>query len=136
MESAKVLIVEDELITGKDLRIILEKKGFAVTGVARSGEKAIELARQDRPDLVLMDIHLASAMDGIETARQMREDMGIRAVYLTAYFNEELIERAKSTQPFAYLLKPYKPDQVCATLEMALSKSRTEKKLSDVVLGS
>ncbi len=129
MERGKILIVEDEVITGKDLKLILERNGYTVTGPARSGEKAIALAEQDQPDLVLMDIQLSSAMDGIEAARRIKERLGVPVVYLTAHSNGELIERAKSTEPFGYLVKPYSPTQVCTTLEMALFQSRMEKKL-------
>ena len=97
MERGKILIVEDEVITGKDLKLILERNGYTVTGPARSGEKAIALAEQDQPDLVLMDIQLSSAMDGIEAARRIKERLGVPVVYLTAHSNGELIERAKST---------------------------------------
>ncbi len=131
MESRKILIVEDEFITASDLKAILEKDGYTVAGVARTGEEAIKLAGQDPLDLVLMDIKLGSSMDGIETARILRESTGVPVVYLTAHSDREFLERAKLTEPNGYLIKPYNPGQVSATLEMALYKAGMEKRLAE-----
>lgn len=130
MESAGILIAEDELITGKNLKAILEGEGYRVTGPVRTGEKAIEVSMADPPDPILMDIHLASDMDGIETAARLRAEIGAAVIYLTAHFSEDFIERAKTTHPFGYLIKPFQPAQVRSTIEMALSRSVMEKALA------
>ncbi|MFA5159246.1 MAG: PAS domain S-box protein [Candidatus Omnitrophota bacterium] len=131
MESRRILIVEDEFITATDLKTNLEGIGYTVSGIARTGEEAVQLAEQDPPDLVLMDIKLGSPMDGIETAEILRAGTGVPVVYLTAHFDNEFLERAKSTEPYGYLVKPCNPIQVSTTVGLALHKARLEKRLAD-----
>jgi len=115
-----ILIVEDEAIIAKDLQVTLERLGYHVAGTTASGEVAIEMARRHLPDLVLMDIALKGQLDGIEAAAQIREVLGIPAIYLTAYADKATIERAKLTEPRGYLLKPFEEWELYAVVEAAL----------------
>jgi len=111
MAKTEILIVEDERITAEDIRLSLGGLGYAVTGMASSGEEAIRKAKELHPDLVLMDIVLGGDMDGIEAAKRIRARFNIPVVYLTAYADEKTLERAKVTQPFGYILKPFDDKQ-------------------------
>lgn len=105
---AKILIVEDEMIIGANISLQLSKLGYEVTGIVSRGEEAISHVRQSRPDIVLMDIQLKGALDGIETVNQMHRENNIPVIYLTANADEENFERAKSTNPYAFISKPFK----------------------------
>ena len=131
MTKAQILIVEDERIVAKDIEYSLKTLGYKVTGIASSGEKAIQKAKDARPDLVLMDIRLKGTMDGIEAAHRLREEHSIPVVYLTAYADEGTLERAKVTGPFGYILKPFNEKELCSTIEMALYKHRIDQELRE-----
>src|SRR5659263_723984 len=103
----KIMVVEDESIVAEHIRKSLENMGHSVTSVASSGEKAIKDAKDKTPDLVLMDIVLDGELDGIETAKLIRSLFNIPVVFLTAYSDEKILERAKITEPFGYLIKPF-----------------------------
>jgi signal transduction histidine kinase len=128
-EHARVLVVEDEPIVAADLKMRLEMLGCKVVGTASNGEKALTLAGQLLPDLVLMDIRLEGAMDGIETAQQMRRRWHLAVVYLTAYADDTTVERAKVTEPFGYILKPFKDRELKTIIEMALYKHHAEEEI-------
>ncbi|MCF7929547.1 MAG: response regulator [Spirochaetales bacterium] len=125
----RILIVEDEHIVALDIQHHLERSGFEVTGLSASGEKAIESVAQDTPDLVLMDIRLQGEMDGIEAADTIRQEYNIPVIMLTAYTDEETIERAKNIHPFGYLIKPFEERELKITIEMALFRHDMEEKL-------
>ena len=130
MKQTKILIVEDEGIVAEDIQSRLQHRGYKVVGKAVSGEEAIQLAEDEKPDLVLMDIRLKGEMDdGIEAARQIRTRFDIPVIYLTAYADEDTIQRAKLTEPFGYLLKPFEERELHTAIEMALYKHKMEKKL-------
>jgi len=129
MVTPRILIVEDERIVAISLQGKLQRLGYAVPALAASGELAIQKAEQFRPDLVLMDICLEGEMDGIQAGTHIRERLGIPVVYLTAYSNEEIVERAKVTEPYGYILKPYEDRELHLVLSMALNKHRLEQKL-------
>ena len=129
MANARIMIVEDEAIVALDLQHKLKTLGYAVSGVASSGEEAVRKVPQTRPDLVLMDIKLKGDMDGIEAAQRIRDEFNIPVVYLTAYSDENTLQRAKVTEPAGYLLKPFKDREVYATIEMALYKHKMEMEL-------
>ena len=131
MKKAAIFIVEDELIAAEDIRQTINTLGYSVSGIARSGEVAIEKVRETRPDLVLMDIHLAGAMDGIEAARQIHSLFGIPVIYITAHADDELLERAKVTEPYGYILKPYDERELHSVIEMAQYKHRMEQQLQE-----
>lgn len=123
---ASIFIVEDELIEAEDIRQTLDRQGYQVTGIARSGESVLESLKDHRPDLVLMDIHLAGAMDGIDTAEQIRSLYHIPVIFLTAHADEITLGRAKITEPYGYVLKPFDDRELHSSIEMALHKHRTE----------
>src|SRR2546422_3468066 len=131
MESTQILVVEDESIVAKDLARRLQDRGYAVPVVVSSGADAIQKAAETRPGLILMDIHLRGEIDGVEAAAQIRTRFDIPVVYLTAYADEATLERAKRTEPFGYILKPYKERELQATIEMALYKHQMEGRLKE-----
>jgi PAS domain S-box-containing protein len=124
-----ILIVEDEGIIARDIRQQLGELGYEVAGDTPTGEEAVVLAAQLKPDLVLMDIHLAGAMDGIEAAQTIRRESGTPVVFLTAFAGAETLERAKLTEPFGYIIKPFDERYLHTAIEMALYKHRAETQL-------
>jgi CheY-like chemotaxis protein len=126
MPQKRVLIVEDETIVSEDLRGMLTGLGYAVVGVAATGDDALRLARAERPDLVLMDIHIQGAKDGIETAEALFTELDIPVSYLTAYADGPTLERAKATLPFGYILKPFDEQDLRTTIELALYRHQME----------
>ena len=128
MAKAKILVVEDERIVANDLRMRLEKLDYSVPGIASSGEEAIQLAGEHRPDLVMMDITLKGEIDGVEAADSIHHQFGIPVVYLTAHADEFTLQRAKLTSPLGYILKPFEERELHATVEMALYKHQTDRK--------
>jgi PAS domain S-box-containing protein len=131
MEPARVMVVEDEFIVARDLRLQLEGLGHEVTSLRASGEEALQALEEEAPDLVLMDIVLSGEMDGVETARRMREARPVPLIFLTAYADEETTGRAKITQPFGYLLKPFDPRELRVAIEVALYKARMDQALRE-----
>src|SRR5947207_10744136 len=129
MRNAQILVVEDESIIAKGIQSDLQGLGYDVPVIASSGEEALEKAAETYPDLVLMDIVLKGDLDGIETSRRMRDQFNIPVVYLSAYRDDQTLERAKITEPFGYLLKPYEERELHTTIEMALYKHRMERQL-------
>ena len=131
MHKGRFLIVEDEFVVAENLRTELVSMGHEVVGMAVSGDKALELARQKRPDLVLMDIKLREEMDGIETAIHLRQEMDIPSFFLTAFSDESFLERAKLAEPLGYLVKPFERNGLRTSIEMAHYKARMERLLKD-----
>lgn len=129
MEPIKILIVEDESIVAMDIADKLEKLGYEVVDLVDSGELAIETVADKQPDLVLMDIVLQGDIDGIQTAEYIKTNFQIPVVYLTAYADKNTLERAKITEPYGYILKPFKEAELNATIEMALSRINAENKI-------
>ena len=130
-KGASILIVEDEGIVARDLRYRLETMGYKVAGMTSTGDEAVLKAWEIRPDLVLMDIVLKGDLDGIEAARMMRERADIPVVYLTAYADEETIQRTEASGPFGYLVKPFEDRELEACIEVALFKHKSERELRD-----
>ncbi len=128
MSQPLILIVEDEAIVAMDLRLHLQDLGYAVSGLASTGEEAVATAARTRPSLVLMDISLGAGMDGIEAAHHM-QGMGLPVVFLTAFADEATLTRAKESGPYGYLLKPYDERTLHSTIEMALYRHRMEQEL-------
>jgi PAS domain S-box-containing protein len=127
----KILIVEDEAVVAQDLRQQLAVLGHDPVAVAFTGKEALVLAEQLRPDLVLMDIKLPGKMDGIIAAQVLRKQFDLPVVYLTAYSDEALVQRAKLTEPFGYVIKPFVVRELGIVIEMALYKHRTEVALRE-----
>lgn len=122
----KILVVEDEIIVAMDLQMTLIELGYEVPEIVISGEAAIQIATEIRPDLVLMDIHLSEALDGITAAAHITQELAIPVVYLTAYADEETLARACQTTPFGYILKPFEAKELKANLEIAFYKHHLE----------
>ena len=131
MNYAQILIVEDEVFIATGLQSKLEHFGYTVCGIASSGEEAIEKAIESHPDLVLMDIVLKGEMDGIEAARRIRDQFQIPVIYLTAYGDDKILDRAKTTEPFGYLLKPFNERELQISIEICLYKHNLEKKFKE-----
>jgi PAS domain S-box-containing protein len=129
MSKASILIVEDEAIVAADLAGILRRMGYEINGTTPRGEEAINLAREQRPDLILMDIRLAGAMDGVEAAGIIHRELDLPVIFLTAHSDQATLERAKLSEPFGYLLKPFEELGLETHIEMALYKHRAERKL-------
>jgi PAS domain S-box-containing protein len=131
MTKARVLVVEDEGVVALALRRCLESLGHEVTGSVATGEDAIRRAREIEPDIILMDIRLKGAMDGIQTAERILSTMKIPVIYLTAYSDEETLKRARSTDPFGFLLKPFDESAVRSAIEMTLHKAVSQTSMQN-----
>jgi len=131
MSNSRILIVEDEGIIAKDIQSTLNRSGYSVVGIASSGEEAIKKAMEIHPDIVLMDIVLEGAMDGVEAAEYIRDHFDIPVVYLTAYSDDTTLQRAKITEPFGYILKPFQEKELYTTIEMAIYKHTMQGKLKE-----
>ncbi len=129
MGKPRILIVEDEVIIANNIKISLEQMQYDVSAIVSSGEKAIEQTAKIHPDLVLMDIKLRGKMDGVETAQVLKQKFDIPVVYMTAYIDNDTFQRAKLTEPFGYILKPFEVRDLRSTIEMALYKYEMEQKL-------
>jgi diguanylate cyclase (GGDEF)-like protein/PAS domain S-box-containing protein len=131
MTKARILVVEDESIVAADIQDRLESLGYEVPATVASGEKAVEKAGVLRPDLVLMDIQLNGRMDGVVAADQIRLRFGIPVIYLTANADHPTVQRAKVTEPFGYVIKPFEERELHTAIEVALYKHQAEKTLKE-----
>lgn len=130
MESkARILVVEDELIVSRDICQQLQHLGYEPVGTCSRGEDAVALAESMCPDLVLMDIHLAGAIDGIDAALLIRRNLGLPVVFLTAYAEQSTLDRAKQAEPFGYIIKPFDEQSLRVVIELALLKHQGEIQL-------
>jgi len=130
MKRTSVLVVEDEVIIAKDLSLTLNKLGYNVVGTCITGEEAIAMAEEKQPDIVLMDIMLKGEMTGIDAAKEIRERYNtIPVVFITAYSDEDSINRVNASGPFGYIVKPFKANDLRATIETALARFREEQQL-------
>ncbi len=132
--NACILVVEDERIVARDIQATLQRSGHSVPEIASSGKQAIALAEEIHPDLVLMDIVLPGEIDGIQAAGEIGERLGIPVIFLTAYSDDPIIERARAVEPIGYILKPYGEKDLLTTIEMSLhqfitTRNRTEEAL-------
>ena len=128
MPDTGIMIVEDDPQSLNLLERRLSKMGYNVIATASTGEEALEKAESNDPEIVLMDIRLRGEMDGIQTAHIFYHVMEIPVIYLTAYMDEDLLERAKSTMPFGYLIKPVSKEQLRSNIELALHNNQSVKK--------
>jgi CheY-like chemotaxis protein len=128
---SNILIVEDEIIIAADLKGRLENLGYNIVGISATGNDAIMKTGETHPDLVLMDIMLKGNMDGIDTAQKIRDLYDIPVIYLTAYFDDEILNRAKITEPFGYILKPFEDMRIQSAVEMAVYNHHMEQKLEN-----
>lgn len=129
MKPARLLIVEDEVIVVADLEIRLAQLGYEVVGSAARGEEAMAMAAALLPDLVLMDIHLQGAMDGVEVAHELRDGLRIPVVFLTAHSEDHTFQHAIEAEPMGYIIKPIEDRELRVAIEMGLYKHQAERKL-------
>ncbi|MCK5216160.1 MAG: response regulator [Methanosarcinales archaeon] len=129
MKKARILIVEDEAIVAEDLENLILDFGYEIVGSVVGADDAIQQAIEHRPDLILMDIVLKGNKNGIDAANEIKDVLKIPIIFLTAYSDLKLIEEAKNTEPYAFIIKPFQDRQVIASIEVALSRSQIEKKL-------
>ena len=131
MTAARILIVEDERIVAEDLRLTLLQLGYEVAGSVASGEEAVILAQEHCPDLILMDIFLAGKMDGITATGEIRKFSAVPVIYLTAFADTTIMDKAKITEPYGYVLKPYQERELHTIIEIALYRYRLDRQLRE-----
>ncbi len=131
MSPVRILVVEDEGAVGRDIQNTLVRLGYSVPDIARTGSEALEIVRRIDPDLVIMDVRLSGAMDGIEAAQRIRCSYGKPIIYLTALADEDTISRASKTEPEGYLLKPFNESELQSAVEIAISRTRSRAALAD-----
>ncbi len=129
MSKVIIFVVEDDIIEAMDIKRILESMGYSVPETATSGEEALQKLTEFRPDIILMNKILSGEMDGMETAEVIKNQYKIPIIYLTAYSETETIERAKLTEPYAYLIKPFDPNELKNSIEIVIYKHEMETKL-------
>ena len=129
MDATRILIVEDDTLIAQEIEIRLIDLGYEIVGAASSGSEAIALAEKLQPALVLMDIMLKGEMDGIEAADYITRRMQIPIIYLSAFTDKATLQRAKITEPYGYIVKPFTERELQANIEMALYKHQSESKL-------
>ncbi|HWR24649.1 MAG TPA: response regulator [Methanosarcina sp.] len=128
MAAGRILIVEDEHIVAMGIKKMLKNLGYTVTGVASSGEDAINKTESTFPDVVLMDIMLKGDIDGVAAAKIIKTKFEVPVVYLTAYSDNNILDRVKRTEPFGYIIKPFDEMDLYSSIEVALHRYRKEKK--------
>ncbi|HOD54905.1 MAG TPA: response regulator [Candidatus Cloacimonadota bacterium] len=133
MEKKKVLIVEDDVVASMDLKKRLLRLGYNVIGSFKRGEDAIEHFSELQPDIVLMDIILDGEIDGIETASQIHKKYEIPVIFLTSMIDEDTFQRAKITEPYAYIIKPTMDRELQINIEIALYKGNIEKERNELL---
>jgi len=129
MTGNRILIVEDEGVAALDIKRTLESFGYEVVGRVVTGNDAISYAESTRPDLVLMDIVLKGSMDGIDAAMEIKKQLSIPVVFLTAYAEDELLKRAMLAEPFGYIIKPFNNRELHCIIEIALFKHQVDQRL-------
>lgn len=130
-EAPRILIVEDERVVAKDIAATLRKLGYAVLPTASTAEDAVRLAKQEAPDLLLMDIYLRGELDGIEVAQAIKLERHVPVVFLTGMSDVESLQRAVPVEPLGYIVKPYNDNELQCAIEVALSRHRLELSLRE-----
>jgi two-component system cell cycle sensor histidine kinase/response regulator CckA len=129
MSKTKILIVEDNPIVAEDLKTRCVKLGYIITAIAYSGKEAVDSIETDKPHLALMDIRLGDGMNGIDTASILKNQHNISVIYLTAHADDDTISRAKTTEPYGYIVKPFDDDELKSTIEIAVYKHKADQKI-------
>jgi PAS domain S-box-containing protein len=129
MQPKKILIVEDEGVVALSLQAVLNKMGYMVVGIAITGNEAIKMATDLHPDVILMDIHIKGDKDGIQTTEKINEISDVPVIYLTAYADDETVNRALKTRSHSYLVKPYNPRELYSNIEFAIYKRRLKDRI-------
>jgi signal transduction histidine kinase len=136
MIKARILIVEDERITSDHLRRLLKRRGYDVAGIASNGDQALDQMKCDRPDLMLVDIGLPGIYDGIQIAQRAREDYEIPVVFLTAFSDADTIRRARQSEAYGFIVKPFVEEELQATIEIALRQDAERKRRTEETLAT
>ena len=131
MGKARILIVEDEAVVAENLEMVITDAGYGVVGRADNADDAVNAASELKPDLILMDIVLSGKKNGIDASYEIKEKLDIPVIFLTAYSDLKFVDKAKNTEPYAYIVKPFQEGQLFASIEMALYKSQIEKRLKE-----
>jgi len=131
MEKYKIIIVEDDEITSLNLNMSLQKQGYSVVAVCDNAAQAMNKVNTNKPNLVIIDISLDESNDGIELAKAIKEKHNIPFIYLTSYSDDDIISQAKLTEPYGYIVKPFDPNSLHATIQMALFKFEQETERKD-----
>jgi len=131
MDITRILIVEDEALVAEDLKIQIEDIGYINSGIVASGEDALAFLKTSLPDLILMDIMLSGKLDGIDVAKIIKEKYQIPVIYLTAYSDQENLDRALKTEPYGYILKPFDEQALSTTISMGLYKAEHDRQLHE-----
>ena len=128
----RILIVDDEAPARMVLNAMLSSSGYQVVGEAKTGRQAVEMALDLYPDLVLMDVVMPGDMDGISAAEKIKQESDIPIVFISGHGNPEYIERAKKSEPFGYLIKPFDRTEMRAFIEIALYRSKMKREVDEV----
>jgi PAS domain S-box-containing protein len=131
MKQKKIYIVEDARIIALELAKILEILGYVVSGMAGSGEEAIEGIMEADPDLILMDVKLGGKLSGIEASREIRSRINVPVIYTTAYSDRDIVEEVQRSFPFGFVIKPYRPNDLLVAIETAFTRFEYELKLEE-----
>ncbi len=123
---SKILVVEDASLVALDIKVTLESLNYETIGIAKNYVQTKEIISSFLPDLILMDINLKNSVDGIEIMEKLQEKHDIPAIYLTAYTDEKTIQRAIKTNPVGYIVKPFKAEELHATIQLGLYKSKKQ----------
>lgn len=132
MNKASILIVEDESIVALDIKDALEAYNYKVTDIAFNAKTALTKIEIKLPDIIIMDINLGEGKDGIETAKKIQSKYNIPIIYLTAFSNEDIMQKAIETNPLGYIIKPFKGEDLNATIQLALYKMKDSTKKIDI----
>lgn len=127
MEHPRIMVVEDEGIVALQIKTALEQRGYVVTDFYATGEEALAQMKQDRPDLILMDMKLSGKLDGIETASRIGTHHEIPVLFLTAHSDSKTVERARETAPYGFLLKPFDAQELIIMIEISLHKHAIDR---------
>lgn len=130
-EEVKILVVDDETIVALDIKTTLQKYGYKVVGIAGSSSEALRIVKTEKPNLILMDIMLKGQKDGIETSEEINKIADIPIIFLTAYSDDNTLERAKLVEPYGYLIKPFDNRELFTTIEMSLYKHSMEMSIRE-----
>ncbi|MCK4973945.1 MAG: response regulator [Sulfurimonas sp.] len=136
MEQYRIIIVEDDEITALNLKLSLQKHGYQIVAVCDNAELAREKIDTYKPDIVIIDISLQESSDGIELAKTIRKHYGIPFIYLTSYSDDDIITQAKQTEPYGYIVKPFDPSSLHATIQMAIFKFDVENQRNEEINAS
>ncbi len=129
----KIIIVEDEFPIAMDTELKLNAKGFKVIGIANNFSSLMELISEDTPDVILLDINLGEGGNGIDIAKKLKKILSVPFVFLSAYSNPEVVSSALSTEPFGYLVKPYKIEDLVIAIQLARSQWINKFQITDLI---